>query len=148
MLLWRSRAARYSLAKLRWRRLGEGADGKWRHALRERQATVGQLREATHGWRSDAARRWRRSYNSFAVEATAIAVHDYVPPEFLAAAAAKPREQRAVAHPAAEPGPGGGPPTWLLTAESVLEATSPERASRGTGPGTGKENSPGRAPEW
>jgi hypothetical protein len=126
LLLWRSWAARFSLARLRWRRLGDAVGGRWRQVLHERQATLGRLSAATRSWRSDADERWRRSYNCFAVEAVAVAKHDYVPLTF----SSKPTgtltvPTRTVKHPAAEPGPGGGPPTWLLTAESVLEATTP-----------------------
>ena len=164
LLLWRSWAARLSLARLRWRRLGDAVGGRWRLALHERQATLGRLSAATRSWRSEADERWRRSYNCFAVEAVAVAKHDYVPLSFSSKPTGTPAATtRAVEHPAAEPGPGGGPPTWLLTAESVLEATTPpvspapgsadrrrwgsprlfptspaERASHG-----GKENTPG-----
>jgi hypothetical protein len=152
-----------SLARLRWRRLGDAVGGRWRLALHERQATLGRLSAATRSWRSDADERWRRSYNCFAVEAVAVAKHDYVPLSFSSKpTGTPPATARTVEHPAAEPGPGGGPPTWLLTAESVLEATTPpvspahgadrrrwgsprlfptspaERASHG-----GKENTPG-----
>ena len=126
LLLWRSWAARFSLARLRWRRLGDAVSGRWRQALHERQATLGRLSAATRSWRSDADERWRRSYNCFAVEAVAVAKHDYVPLTFSSKPTGTPTAlTRTVKHPAAEPGPGGGPPTWLLTAESVLEATTP-----------------------
>ena len=126
LLLWRSWAARFSLARLRWRRLGDAVGGRWRQALHERQETLGRLSAATRSWRSDADERWRRSYNCFAVEAVAVAKHDYVPLTFSSKPTGTPTAPtRTVKHPAAEPGPGGGPPTWLLTAESVLEATTP-----------------------
>ena len=137
LLLWRSFAAAYSLGKLRWRRLGESVERRWRRALQQRQSVLGQLCDATRGWQRDAGERWQRSYNSFAVEAVAVAHHDYVPPSFvprsrgkgatLPAEGVTPVRPRTPTHPAAEEGPGGGPPTWLMAAETVLSVSSPDK---------------------
>ena len=137
LLLWRSFAAAYSLGKLRWRRLGEVVERRWRRALQQRQSVLEQLCDATRGWQRDAGERWQRSYNTFAVEAVAVAHHDYVPPSFVPRSKGKsspPRDKgvpqaspRTPTHPAAVEGPGGGPPTWLMAAETVLSVSSPEK---------------------